>query len=243
MSRAARSILQRSTPAFCRKYALARVSLGRAYTRPSPRADRTGAAFTACSIIGIQGLCAFAKRMKQKSGSCPVCQGDFGGCQKFLTTGDRRRFKCDGCGEFEITGSAFAAWFEDGTNRLTAKQRSTLSHVLRTSGSAPLVLTSAAIEETLENERLPSRPTQAAKLIARIGDYVTEEDKGLVIDAATETPLIGAFDVAAFNRLFSELEKRGLIKPLGDDGVELTLAGWKCYQNKNRGGVDGDTAP
>ena len=148
------------------------------------------------------------------------------------------------------------SWFAVGHRQMTPVQRSALSHALRvaSSGSEPFVITANWIKEFLRNPRLPSPATQAANLIARIGDCLTEEGKGLLIDPETEAPLIGAFDVAMFYDLLAELEKRGLTKPLqqvevphprGDghlvtNRIGLTLDGWERYENEKRGRFAGD---
>ena len=190
--------------------------------------------------------------------SCPVCKGNFGKCQRLPSTGDAFKYKCDGCGRFDIAGSAYAVWFGANAshNPMSPLQRSALSHALRiaSSGSEPIRITDPWMQEFLRNARLPSPATQAASLIARIGDCVSKEGKGLLIDPATEAALVGAFDVVMFNDLLSELTKRELVKqleqvnvplPRGDGHLRthligLTLDGWERYESEKRGRFAGD---
>lgn len=197
--------------------------------------------------------------MKQRLLRCPVCEGNFGRCQSAPPTfpnGDAIGYNCDGCGRFEITGTAFASWFPDGRSRMTPIQRSALSHALRTSSShsEPFVIDSSWIKEFCKSPRLPSPATQAATLIEHIGDCLTTTGKGHLINSVTDTPLVGAFDTAMFNDLVSELAQQGLIKKLQSvevpnprsDGVlvtglfGLTLDGWERYEEEKRGRFAGD---
>ena len=194
--------------------------------------------------------------MTEQLVDCPICDGNFGRCRRLPTYRDSTGFICDGCGRFEITGTALASWFAGGHGGMTPIQRSALSHAVRlaSSGSEQIVITTNWIKEFLRNPKLPSAATQAVNLIARIGDCLTQEGKGLVIDPKTEAPLVGAFDVAMFNDLLSELEKRGLIKRLEQVSVTpsptggylrtypmaLTLDGWDRYESEKRGRFAGD---
>lgn len=185
-------------------------------------------------------------QMNQTSLQCPVCEGNFGKCQSTPPSNPRRDvsgYKCDGCGRFEITRTAFVNWFRDGHSGLTPIQRSALSHALRTasSDSEPFEISTRRIEEFCKNPRLPSPATQAATLIEHIGDCLTRQGKGLVINPITDVPLVGAFDTTMFSDLVSELTRRGLIKelqtvqiphPRGNgvmvaDRFGLTLDGWE----------------
>ena len=190
--------------------------------------------------------------MNQTSLQCPVCEGNFGKCQSIPHSGDRIGFKCDGCGRFEITGTAFATWFPDGRNRMTPIQRSALSHTLRThsSDSKPFVVAADWIKNFCKNPRLPSPATQATTLIEHIGDCLTTTGEGYSIDPVTDTPLVGAFNTAMFNDLVSELTQRGLISELQTVKAPhpeitnavvtaslsgLTLDGWELYEKEKRG--------
>lgn len=190
---------------------------------------------------------------------CPVCEGNFGKCQSIPPSNPRRDvsgYKCDGCGRFEITGTAFASWFPDGRSRMTPIQRSALSHALRTgsSNSKSFVVAADWIKDFCKNPRLPSPATQAATLIEHIGDCLTTTGKGHLINPVTDAPLVGAFDTAMFNDLVSELTQQGLIKKLqsveipNPQGVGvlvtgvtgLTLDGWERYEEEKRGHFAGD---
>ena len=130
-------------------------------------------------------------------------------------------------------------------------QRSALSHALRSAsrGTAPLFITTDWINAFQRDARLPTPATQAANLIARIGDSVAKDGKGLFIDDVTDTPLVGAFDRRMFHDLLQELIDRGLIRRLEqasipnprDAGVlrgslyGLTLDGWDRYEAEKRG--------
>ena len=187
--------------------------------------------------------------------SCPVCKGSFGYCRTFATPRDTYGFECDGCGRFEISRTAFVSWFEPDRRRLTAMQRSALSHALRSAGrpAALSILTTVWMEAFARDAHLPTPATQAANLVARIGDRVAEDGGGYFIDDVTDAPLVGAFDRAMFNGLLQELLERGIVKALGpgtvpnprDAGVisgslySLALEGWERYEAEKRGRFSG----
>lgn len=182
---------------------------------------------------------------------CPVCQGAFGRCRGLSTPRDASAFDCDGCGRFEISRSALVTYFRDGSSRLSALQRSALSHALRTAsrGTAPLLITTDWLERFLPAARLPTPAAQVTNLIARIGEVMAETGDGCFIDDVTDTPLIGALNRKMFDTLLAEVQKRGLISPVGkaefpnprDVGVlvgtlfGLTLEGWEAYEAERRG--------
>lgn len=185
-------------------------------------------------------------------GNCPVCNGAFGRCRTSHTSDDTCLFDCDGCGHFKICGTALAVWFNCDLPRLTEIQRVALSHALRTAsrvGDTPLVLTTDWMEVFVKDARLPTPSTQAANLIALIGDYISENGKGYFIDDVPDTPLVGAFNRAMFNALLQELIEGNLIKRLEpaqiknprDAGLlsghlyDLTLDGWDRYHAEKSG--------
>ena len=195
--------------------------------------------------------------MPEQFVKCPVCEGEFGKCQLTPIFRDGIAYHCEGCGRFEVTGTAYNSWFAVGHKQMTPIQRSALSHALRTgsSDSEPFVVTSDWIKGFLKNPRLPSPAMQAASLIECIGDCQATEGNGYLVDPETDTPLIGALSVSMFNDLVSELSKKGLIKqleqvktphPRGGDGhlrthrLGLTLDGWERYENEKRGHFAGD---
>ena len=189
--------------------------------------------------------------MTQNLVSCPVCEGRFGLCREIPTWRDSRDFQCDGCGGFEVSGTAFATWLAPDRRRLTTMQRSALSHAIRSasSGAVSVFITTDWMEAFHRDARLPTPAMQAANLIAQIGDHVAEEGRGYFVDDVVDTPLIGAFDRAMFNDLLQELVERHLVRQLGketrtnprDAGVlegflyGLTLAGWDRYETEKRG--------
>jgi hypothetical protein len=189
--------------------------------------------------------------MTQKHTNCPVCEGKFGLCREFPTRRDSRAFQCDGCGGFEISGIAFAVWFAPGRQRMTTMQRSALSHAIRSAsgGAEPVFITTDWMEAFQRDARLPTPATQAANLIARIGDHVAEEGKGYFIDDVTDTPLVGAFDRTMFNDLLRELVERDLVRRLDRESIPnprdvgvlegflygLSLAGWERFEAEKRG--------
>ncbi len=189
--------------------------------------------------------------MAQNLTNCPVCEGRFGLCREMPTLRDSRAFRCDGCGGFEIDGTAFAIWFAPDRRRMTTMQRSALSHAIRSAsgGTSPVIIATDWMEAFQRDARLPTPATQAANLIARIGDHVAEEGKGYFIDDVTDTPLIGAFNRTMFNDLLQELLERNMGRRLGRESIPnprdvgvlsgflygLTLAGWERFEAEKRG--------
>ena len=183
--------------------------------------------------------------------NCPVCNGAFGLCRTKHTPKDANVFTCDGCGHFEISGTALAVWFMPDHPRLTEFQRAALSHALRTAsrGDAPLFLTTEWIDVFVRDARLPTPSIQGANLIALIGDYISENGKGYFIDDVPDAPLVGAFNPAMFNELLRDLIERNLVKSLEPaqktnpraGGIihgslyGLTLDGWDRYHAEKSG--------
>ena len=181
---------------------------------------------------------------------CPVCEGAFGCCREVPTNGDSLGFFCDGCGRFDVTGSAHAVWFQK-RERLSAVQRSALSHALRSAsrGAAPLQISADWMAAFAQSGRLPTPATQAINLLARIGDEVATSGDGYFVDDVTDAPLVGAFSRDTFNELLDELVGRGIVRRLRqatapnprDVGVlsgylyGLSLDGWERYEAEKRG--------
>lgn len=182
--------------------------------------------------------------------TCPVCLGAFGRCRALSTPRDAQAFDCDGCGRFEISRPAMITWFEQ-QRRLSAMQRAALSHALRTAsgGASPLMLTTTWLEAFVPEARIPTPALQAANLIQKIGDVVSESGDGCFIDDVVDTPLIGAFNRQMFDQLLKQLLDRGEIIKVGsqtvpnprDVGVlsgtlfSLSLEGWERYEAEKRG--------
>jgi hypothetical protein len=182
---------------------------------------------------------------------CPVCLGIFGRCRGLETTRDTTGFDCDGCGKFEVSRTVLSTWLQPEHDRLTAMQRAALSHALRSAsrGAETQIITTGWIEAFIPNARLPTPGVQAANLIARIGDFMSETGQGYFIDDVVDTPLVGAFSRAMFDALLKEVTTRGWATQVGkasipnrrDVGVlqgslyGLTLAGWERYEAEKRG--------
>ena len=112
-----------------------------------------------------------------------------------------------------------------------------------------LNLTNEWIESFVEDARLPTPATQAANLIAVVGDSVSQNGMGYFIDTKTDTSLVGSFDEVMFTSLLSELEKTAMVTTIARDQIPnprghgvlsgyrygLTLAGWERYEDEKRG--------
>jgi hypothetical protein len=186
---------------------------------------------------------------------CAICQGATGAACSTFNVGafDGLGFRCEACGEYKAARTAWITWLDK--DQLTALQRAALSHQIRVADrSVDLpIITTFWIEEFLKNARLPSVAVQASNFLRAIGDHQASKGRGYFVDTATDTSLIGAFDVEMFGRLLDELRDKGLITGIGSETrpnprgqgtltgilIGLTLDGWEKYEAERRGKVVG----
>ena len=144
--------------------------------------------------------------------TCPVCESKFGDCRQLDADQDEASFECDGCGRFDVAFGAHTR-LDPHRQRLTPMYRAALSHWLRSraaSDAAPFRITNEwLLNVFLPDARLPTPATQAANLIALIGDSVSKNGEGLFLYFTkympSSAPLIGAFDSAMLQNLLKQL--------------------------------------
>jgi nucleoside 2-deoxyribosyltransferase len=182
--------------------------------------------------------------------TCPICKRA-NGVERFQTGRDTAGFKCQHCGSFEISNSAFAGW-QDRVEQMTVLQRAVLAHKVRVSSEGQsLLIGTSWLDELLRDARLPSPSIQAARLLSIVGDHYSRTGEGYLIDAETISPVIGSFDPSMVNQIRRDLEAKGLLVQLGrgerpnprGSGViagtlfGLSLDGWERYEGERRGDV------
>lgn len=185
--------------------------------------------------------------------ACPICRSvEEGTCFRW-PAGDRdaELFKCDVCGEFEVTRSALIP-LENEYPEYTRKLRVTLSHRLRQvndEGAPSPVLTTHVLQEFISSEpSLPTPAAQATNIIRFVGERVTEN-----MAPVQQIPLSFHASVGAPTRDFAmlvarELIGRGLLTGIDAStysapneflNLHLTLAGWEIFESERRGQTAG----
>ena len=161
---------------------------------------------------------------------CPVCNHRSRDCKKLGQTRDILSFECEGCGRFDVGELVFLhCLHKDARERpLTPMQRAALSHWLRTNTAdrtMPFCITVEWVLQFAQNAKLPSQAAQAANLIALIGDSVSANGEGLLLDDRTHGSLIGAFDNIMLQQLTDELVKHDLVSRLQEAIIRQSPGG------------------
>lgn len=181
---------------------------------------------------------------------CPVCNQLWGAsCQELPSFGrDASHFKCEVCGNFAITGTAFATKFSPDHPSLTEIERAHLSHILCTTASEdePPTIDVNWLTDVLATSTLPNPAMRATRAIGYIGDEVTKTGKPVPKLDIKFGAIIGAPNYQSAARLLQELSERSFVT-IGNSytlhgytfhsDVDLTLLGWETYQEGNIGPV------
>ncbi len=190
--------------------------------------------------------------MDEKKVSCPVCSNrDQGVCTEWHAGQDSYLYKCQACGEFKLTGTAKATMdsFDAPPEDL---RRSALAYRIQQSvlhSSTKPLLNSDDVKVVISNKPiLPNPNEQANNIIRLIGDHVqtTGDDLGTV--PTTFAAAVGSPSRKAALRIASELVSRDILtgldssrfgSPYEVQDMNLTLDGWRIYDEKKRGQTAG----
>lgn len=185
---------------------------------------------------------------------CPVCKSEFAGVEvKVLPTpGDRIRYICTVCGDYEITGSALV---DASFRRLVDKprQRSALAFALRHSldipsgGNGLSVLSTSTLDHFERNGvALPDPLEQADRLIQYVGEH--ERHSGYPLEQMPQQSyaMIGAINPSAMFQILKDLNEQGFVETknvsakgsFGMSNIRLTLKGWRVWKGLNKGEGD-----
>lgn len=178
---------------------------------------------------------------------CPICQSPE--CE--IDEGMNPRFECAVCGNFGISGSAFAGMLSPQSQHLSAIQRAVLSHRIRQANDAgrePPMLTTYEFDDVIATGRLPTPAQQAMDKIRFIGERIGSTGRPI-----GELPPSFHASVGSPNRNFAlriakQLVSAGYLDAI-DCGemhspdkimeIDLTLAGWGEFEKEKRGQTAG----
>ena len=169
-----------------------------------------------------------------------------------VTSGDRTRFSCEMCGEFEVTGSVLED--SDGLgpgNTLSSVKRAALAHQIRrawNAGNRPLITTDW-LHQFIATAKLPSPRRKAIGIIRFIGDSVAASGNPLQILPSGLWTIVGSPTPLFAGDLVKQLYEGDLLSGaeasiLGSFSLmqaNLTLAGWERYElTKKQGRLSGN---
>ncbi len=179
--------------------------------------------------------------------ACPVCEDPAQMTDE--DGGNRKAVRCDGCGNFTVTGSA------ELELRVRPERRGVVSHLIRLAHDHGSTL---AIDRDLltqlMNEVRPSVPQQADALLVYLGDALVKCGK-----PESSIPLTNYREVAAkigatpgptnnrtIQTLISGLGAEHLVNPpyihQYSDQIGLTFQGWRRYEELKRENVESKVA-
>ena len=187
---------------------------------------------------------------------CPVCLNMHSDPAQIVHAGTNFRVDCPVCGHYILTDEAWTDLLDPQTgvgHNLSELSRATISHTLRsgsaTNSSSLPMLTVAFLKPFVEGERSgPIRAEQATNIIKYIGNEVSRS--GLAVERLPVGfyAIIGAPNPELAARLARELVEIGILSGIdastmgGTDllDLDLTLGGWKRYEEEKRGRVAGN---
>lgn len=188
---------------------------------------------------------------------CPVCLRAYSKPAQVNLVDNRYQIDCPACGRFALTEEAWEDFFDPDSRpgrKLTPLCRARLAHRIRTgrsqTSSNQLLLDSGFVAEFIDSDCPGPNPAQQATNIIRfIGDEVSTRGEKLAGLPEDLFAIIGAPSPDLAGELAVELKRRGLV-----DGVELertlseaptlsavnlTLDGWRHYEEERRGQIAG----
>ena len=190
--------------------------------------------------------------MDEEQVSCPVCRNrDQGVCTEWYTGQDSYLYKCQACGEFKLTGTAKAIidGFDASQEDL---RRSALAYRIQQSvlhSSSKPVLNSDDVSAAINNKpTLPNANEQANNIIRLIGDHVQKTGDDLTEVPTTFAAAVGSPSRNASLRIATELVSKGALTGLNSShfgspyevqDLNLTLDGWRIYDEEKRGRTAG----
>ena len=166
--------------------------------------------------------------------TCPVCQGEtvYHGESDH---GERRRFSCPRCAEFQITGTALSML----AGRLAGvKNRyARLSHALRRrqdEGEEWFLVTSANIDELIDRP-LPDITSQCANLVRWAARNLADDKLGTVTLPKLEhlAAVVGTVDGSRVDRLLRHAVDQRLIDVNEGRELAMTPRGWEMADPSN----------
>ena len=195
---------------------------------------------------------------------CPICRNADGGqCIRIDDTEHMpaSRYRCYICHEYYLTNRA-RLWLEseEDSENLAAMHRAILSHRLRTASRVrpneqPPVVDTPYLEEIEAHGQLPSPIEQANALLRYLGDEWTRTGVRLAELPQDIQAIVGAMNRPAAMQRVEQLRATGAVScgaehhtALTRNGqqfteygeLDLTLEGWKLYEEQKRGRTAGN---
>lgn len=171
--------------------------------------------------------------------SCPVCQSEVEKPTE-RDYGDKKRFACQRCGTFEVSGSALAML--PGRLGNDPKRRAQLSYGIRKAIAAkPTFMVSSSNLDELLATPLPSIPEQKELLIRLIARELDGDELGTVPLPWNENlvGILGTLDTSRVQRLIDRSVKDDLLF-VDDSGHTYGISdkGWSLIREKERRAAD-----
>ena len=175
------------------------------------------------------------------SDSCPVCngasiyRGNYDG-------GERKRFSCSRCGDFEITRTALGML--GGKLRAVKYRHARLSHALRNAPKLSdewFMVTSANIDE-LVNAPLPNIEGQFMNLVRWAVESLGDDRFGAFSLPASGdlAGMLGTVDEEGVDRLLRYARESQLVEIAGEGRLSLTPKGWGLVETATARTLDSE---
>lgn len=179
--------------------------------------------------------------------SCPVCTSEL---KKIESRGDRYFFECIRCGPFSLSGTVKAdlAWYLGRGTNVASKVSYSLYRMTKREHWA--MLTSDVMENIIRSTQLPRPLEQLDNLILWLGEK--QPNMGTTVGFSDDAiSAIGAEDSTSAGFLISQATDSGLVagsvhRVAGGNyaipAIQLTLAGWKRFEELQHGKASGQNA-
>jgi len=188
--------------------------------------------------------------------ACPVCLDSYSTTAKVTEFGEGLRVNCPVCGLFDISRNAYDDFLDPQTGqgrRLGALNRSRIAHKMRSAshtGPSGLPRLNSEFFERYREDGFsgPSPKQQATNAIRYIGDLVANTGEripklapGFFAIIGSPSPTFAAnllFELVDGNQV-SGIKNKPLSAPPSLMDVNLTLDGWRIYEDEQKGRVAG----
>lgn len=170
--------------------------------------------------------------------SCLLCSAV--SIQREFDYGERRRVKCEFCGEYAITGTALSVL--DGLND---RKKLIVKHILSNSKKHPgFVVNSELITRLSQKEELPTVQQQVNNLLLWLGTKLDTPEKMFTIYPERLSVWIGSNGREGLVYIASHLKDQGLVNydlqssATAHIRIGLTFQGWAQFEKLRKGVSD-----
>ncbi len=157
------------------------------------------------------------------------------------------QYSCTNCGNYSLTRTLGhelvrrPAWLDARASRV-------LSHAIRSNqrDNEHVQLTSYSVKEILKRDYLPNPAVQAELFLLFVGDHQASLGQFVTVQPERHLALIGASLESDVVFIEQSLEAENLIirdqEVSGALEIQLSMSGWRRYQELKRGRAEGETA-